>query len=240
MRWRRITLALAALAAVAACAWLLSSPSSAAAATPHPIGGGSIFDAVGNLVGGVFSSLGHAVLGAFTWTIELASKFILITGGALVKLLIPSSSASQGPADHGLDRPGPQLRRQDRLAGRRQPLRVLRDERAARPVHVARDRDRPVDTRLRDDAGDARRARTRRDPRAPGPGGRGRDHSVPVPVDAGRGAGRSDHARDPEHPGGSGRPEQADGVRRRRRCAWRLAADRPRADRPRSASRCSA
>jgi hypothetical protein len=96
MRWRKITIALAAIAAVAVCAWLLSSPSSAAAATPHPIGGGGPLDAIGGLVSGVFSSLGHAVLGAFTWTIELASKFILITGGALVKLLIPSSWVHKG------------------------------------------------------------------------------------------------------------------------------------------------
>ena len=147
MRWRKITIALAAIAAVAVCAWLLSSPSSAAAATPHPIGGGGPLDAIGGLVSGVFSSIGHAVLGAFTWTIEPGQQVHPDHRRRAGEAADPVLLGSQGPADHGLDRPGPQLRREDHLAGRRQPLRVLRDQRAARPVHVARDRDRAADAR---------------------------------------------------------------------------------------------
>ena len=42
------------------------------------------FLGIGGLVSGVFSSVGHAVLGAFSWTVGLAGKFILVTIGALV------------------------------------------------------------------------------------------------------------------------------------------------------------
>ena len=51
---------------------------------------------IGHAVGGVFGGVGHAVLGAFSWTFGLASKFILVTLGALVKLLIPRSWANEG------------------------------------------------------------------------------------------------------------------------------------------------
>jgi len=51
---------------------------------------------IGHSVGGVFGGIGHAVLGAFSWTFGLASKFILVTLAALVKLLIPRSWASEG------------------------------------------------------------------------------------------------------------------------------------------------
>jgi hypothetical protein len=51
---------------------------------------------IGHLVGSVFSGLGHAVLGAFPWTIGLATKFILVTLGALVRMLIPRSWAQDG------------------------------------------------------------------------------------------------------------------------------------------------
>ena len=48
------------------------------------------------ILGNVFSSVGQAVLGAFSWTFGLASKFFLVTLGALVKLLIPRSWAQRG------------------------------------------------------------------------------------------------------------------------------------------------
>ena len=66
----------------------------------------------------VSASLGHAVLGAFSWTFGLASKFILTTIGALVKLLIPRSWANEGVADHAVDRRRPQLRRDGHEPGR--------------------------------------------------------------------------------------------------------------------------
>src|ERR1035438_3715711 len=51
---------------------------------------------VGHVLGSVFGSIGHAVLGAFSWTFGLATNFILTTIGAIVKLLIPRSWAEQG------------------------------------------------------------------------------------------------------------------------------------------------
>jgi hypothetical protein len=48
------------------------------------------------ILGSIFGSIGHAVLGAFSWTIGLASTFILTTVGALVRMLIPRSWANEG------------------------------------------------------------------------------------------------------------------------------------------------
>ena len=48
------------------------------------------------ILGDIFGTIGHAVLGAFSWTIGLASKFILTTIGALVRMLIPRSWANEG------------------------------------------------------------------------------------------------------------------------------------------------
>ena len=90
MRWRRITFTL-----IAVCGMLIV-PDTAFAAPAHAVGGGGLLGTVGGLVGGVFSAVGHAVLGAFTWTISLATKFILTTIAALVKLLIPASWAHKG------------------------------------------------------------------------------------------------------------------------------------------------
>ena len=90
MRWRRITFTV-----VAVCGMLIV-PDTALAAPAHAVGGGGLLGAVGGVVGGVFSTVGHAVLGAFTWTISLATKFILTTIAALVKLLIPASWAHKG------------------------------------------------------------------------------------------------------------------------------------------------
>jgi hypothetical protein len=63
-----------------------AAPAAAAAVSAHvPLAGASIF-----------GSIAHAVLGAFSWTIGLASRFILTTIGALVRMLIPRSWASEG------------------------------------------------------------------------------------------------------------------------------------------------
>ena len=43
--------------------------------------------------GSIFGSIGGALLGAFSWTVGLASKFILVTLSALIKMLIPRSWA---------------------------------------------------------------------------------------------------------------------------------------------------
>ena len=86
MRWRRITFTL-----IAVCGMLIV-PDTAFAAPAHAVGGGGLL----GVVGGVFSTVSHAVLGAFTWTISLATKFILTTIAALVKLLIPASWAHKG------------------------------------------------------------------------------------------------------------------------------------------------
>jgi hypothetical protein len=89
MPWRR--------AGLIAVAVLLCAPAPALAAGPHvPLVAGDVFGTVGGLVGGVFSSIGHAVLGAFTWTISLAANFILTTIAALVRMLIPHSWVHKG------------------------------------------------------------------------------------------------------------------------------------------------
>jgi hypothetical protein len=93
MPWRR-----AALTAVAiAGAVVLCAPAPALAAGLHaPLVAGDIFGTVGGFLGGVFSSIGHAVLGAFTWTISLAANLILTTIAALVRMLIPHSWIHKG------------------------------------------------------------------------------------------------------------------------------------------------
>ena len=54
------------------------------------------FLGIGHLAGSVFGGIGHALLGAFSWTFKLAANFILTTIGAIVKLLIPRSWAKEG------------------------------------------------------------------------------------------------------------------------------------------------
>jgi len=89
MALRRVTLL--------ALAALLLSPASACAATAHlPFVSADILGTLGGLAGSVFSSIGHAVLGAFSWTIGLASRFILTTIAALVRMLIPHSWVHEG------------------------------------------------------------------------------------------------------------------------------------------------
>jgi len=66
-----------------------AAPAAAAPSAHVPLAGASI-------IGDVFGGIGHAVLGAFSWTIGLASRFILTTIGALVRMLIPRSWASEG------------------------------------------------------------------------------------------------------------------------------------------------
>ena len=75
---------------------VLASPAAAyAAGGDSPVVFGDVLG-IGHAVGGVFGGIGHALLGAFSWTFQLAAKFILVTIGALVKLLIPSSWANEG------------------------------------------------------------------------------------------------------------------------------------------------
>ena len=83
---RRTILLGAALASVIS----LLGAAPAAAAGPHvPL-------VAAGILGSIFGTLGHAVLGAFSWTIGLASKFILTTVGAFVRMLIPRSWANEG------------------------------------------------------------------------------------------------------------------------------------------------
>ena len=44
----------------------------------------------------IFGSIAGAVFGAFSWTLGLATKFFMVTIGALVKMLIPRSWAKDG------------------------------------------------------------------------------------------------------------------------------------------------
>ena len=81
---------IATAAVVAAVVSLAGAAPAAAASAPHvSLAGASV-------IGDIFGSIGHAVLGAFSWTIGLASRFILTTIGALVRMLIPRSWASEG------------------------------------------------------------------------------------------------------------------------------------------------
>ena len=90
------------LALTAAFALFLS-PASAYAAGGHvplvpasiPVIG-PIVHTLGGAVGSIFSTIGGALLGAFKWTIGLATKFILTTIAALVKMLIPHSWVHKG------------------------------------------------------------------------------------------------------------------------------------------------
>ena len=75
---------------------LAAGAAPAAASTGHSPLVFADFLGIGHLVGSVFGGIGHAVLGAISWTFGLASKFILVTIGALVKLLIPRSWAKEG------------------------------------------------------------------------------------------------------------------------------------------------
>ena len=76
----------------AAVVSLAGAAPAAASAGPHiPL-------VTAGILGSIFGSIGHAVLGAFSWTIGLASKFILTTIGALVRMLIPRSWANKGVA----------------------------------------------------------------------------------------------------------------------------------------------
>ena len=73
---------------------LLVAPAPAFAAGPHaPVVASAMLSARSC---GVFGGIGHALLGAFSWTIGLAAKFILTTIAALVKLLIPHSWLHKG------------------------------------------------------------------------------------------------------------------------------------------------
>jgi hypothetical protein len=81
---------------VAAMLLGICAPAPALAAGRHaPLVAGDVLG-IGGLVSGVFSSVGHAVLGAFSWTVGLAGQFILVTIGALVRLLIPHSWVHAG------------------------------------------------------------------------------------------------------------------------------------------------
>jgi hypothetical protein len=73
----------------------LPAPALAAGHGPAVVNA-DILGSLGGLAGGIFSGIGHAVLGAFSWTIGLASKFILTTIAALVHLLIPHAWISKG------------------------------------------------------------------------------------------------------------------------------------------------
>jgi hypothetical protein len=57
---------------------------------------GPVLSTLGGAVGSIFSTIGGAILGAFTWTIGLATKFILTTIAALVKMLIPHAWVHEG------------------------------------------------------------------------------------------------------------------------------------------------
>ena len=71
---------------------LLAVPAPAFAADAHvPL-------VTAGILSSIFGTIGHALLGAFSWTVGLASKFLLTTLAGLVRLLIPRSWINQGLA----------------------------------------------------------------------------------------------------------------------------------------------
>jgi hypothetical protein len=54
----------------------------------------SILGTLTSPIASVFSAIGGAVFGAFSWTVSLASKFILVTLASFVRMLIPRSWAN--------------------------------------------------------------------------------------------------------------------------------------------------
>jgi hypothetical protein len=86
------------VALVALGVMLLSSAPAYAAGGHVPLVTASIpiIGPVLSTVGSIFSTISGAILGAFTWTIGLATKFILTTIAALVKMLIPHSWVHKG------------------------------------------------------------------------------------------------------------------------------------------------
>ncbi|MGH2909660.1 MAG: hypothetical protein ACRDK8_10230, partial [Solirubrobacteraceae bacterium] len=77
---------------LATVAVALLAPAPAYAAGLHLAAG----PPVAGIIGSIFGGIGHALLGAFSWTIDLASKFVLTTIAALVRMLIPRSWVHQG------------------------------------------------------------------------------------------------------------------------------------------------
>lgn len=63
---------------------------------PAYAAGGHVSLVSAGILGSIFGTIGHALLGAFNWTIGLAAKFVLTTIAALVKLLIPHSWVTKG------------------------------------------------------------------------------------------------------------------------------------------------
>ena len=138
------------------------------------------------------------MLGAFSWTIGLASKFILTTIGALVRMLIPRSWANEGVEIMEWIVAVPNYAGTVTTPTGRTVYGFARDQRAARPVHVDRRRAAAAHAGVRHDAGDARRARARRGADR----SRARDRRgaglLPVLVDGGGGDDRHGHAHGPD------------------------------------------
>jgi hypothetical protein len=85
--------------ALLTAAVVMLAPATADAASSHTplvMGGIPVLGGLLHGVGSVFHSITGAVLGAFTWTIKLATDFILTTIAALVHMLIPQSWVNKG------------------------------------------------------------------------------------------------------------------------------------------------
>jgi hypothetical protein len=94
---RRRTLQRVALLGALTPALLLAigvAPAAAAAAGGHlAVPDASVWGTLTSPITSVFSAIGSAVFGAFSWTVGLATKFILVTLAAFVRMLIPRSWA---------------------------------------------------------------------------------------------------------------------------------------------------
>ena len=65
------------------------------------------FLGIGHAVGSVFGGIGHALLGAFSWTFKLAANFILTTIGGDREAADPALVGEGGRSDHAVDRRDP-------------------------------------------------------------------------------------------------------------------------------------
>ena len=174
--------------ALAGAIWLAGAAPAAAAAGSH------VPFVAGGILGSIFGSIGHAVLGAFSWTIGLASKFILTTIGALVRMLIPRSWANKGVEIMEWIVAVPNYAGTVTTPTGRVVYGFARDQRAARPVHVDRRRAAAAHVAVRHDASDARRARACRRADRSRVGDRCGAGLLSVLVDGGGGDDRHGHA----------------------------------------------
>ena len=147
------------------------------------------------ILGSIFGSIGHAVLGAFSVDDRAGEQ---VHPDHDRRAGADADPALVGEQGRSRSWSGSSPSRTTRARSPRRPaghgVRVRRDQRAARPVHVDRRRAAAADVAVRHDASDARRARACRRADRARVGDRGGAGLLPVLVDAGGGDDRHGHA----------------------------------------------